>query len=256
MKKREKRDCIIISVEKARHKPFTETLPPASAGTSSTWCKQMLCRFPKEIIWWLRYKILRKTKTITKTCVNISRTRSEPFQTLLQQLLLKLSSPVGICCSWDSPTSMQPALHPAVHGYPSWEQDCISLFCNPNWNSSCAPHNRCKQSPYHSDSNAVTKQLSTETRRIQGSSGTESGCSETWSHMAEAVPEGMQEGWREFITFARHQQLSSSMPAKVSLLCLSLFYFHSHIQRHSSPAVRFLSAPSTSTVLFNLNVHT
>lgn len=49
-KKREKRDYIIISAEKARHKSFTETLSPASVGTSSTWCKEMLCRFPKEIV--------------------------------------------------------------------------------------------------------------------------------------------------------------------------------------------------------------
>lgn len=191
--RRGKRGTVSISVEKGRHKSFTETLSPASAGTSLV---QTICRLPKEIVWRLRYRILRKTRSITKTsCVNTCKSQIRTFSSTAAGVVTEAKhSPVGTCCCWATQPACNQLCIPLHMAIPAGNRTAFLSFCfNPNWNSSRAPHKRCKQSLYHTDINAVTKQLTTETRRrTQGSSGTESGCNKTWSHTAEAVPEEMQ----------------------------------------------------------------
>lgn len=124
-KKRENRDCIIISVEKGRHTSLTETLSLASASTSCTRCK-CSAGFLRRSFGDSHTKFWgRQTPSLKRPVWTLPRAGSEPFQTLLQWLLLKPSTALLVLTA---PEPAQPAPHPAVHGDPGWERDCISFL--------------------------------------------------------------------------------------------------------------------------------
>lgn len=152
----------------------------------------------------------------------------EPFQTLLQWLLLKPSTALLVLAA---PEPAQPAcnkLHiPLCVVILAGNRTVFLSFLTPTETLHVIPTTDASRA--HIALTATLSPSSSPPRNTGEYRGAqELKVEDTWSHMVEAIPEGME---RDFSTFGRHQQLSTSMSEKVSLLCLSPFYIHSHVQR-------------------------